>query len=75
METIVVNTVVGNVTSPHAEQNPYDPSSLILYHTSAALVERLVKQGLLTHSDYKKAIDVLNKKYGLSLGSLFAEIA
>ena len=75
METTVVNTVVGNATLKHAERNPYDPSGLILYHTSAALVERMVKQGLLTVTDYKKAIDVLNKKYGLSSGSLFAEIA
>jgi len=47
----------------------------MLYHTSVALVEKLVKNGLLTPSDYRKAIDVLNKKYGLSSCSIFAEIA
>ena len=74
METIAANTAAVPVTSPPAE-NPYDPAQLILYHTSAGLIERLVKQGLLSSSDYKKAIDVLNKKYGLSSGSIFAEIA
>ena len=75
METTVVNTAVERVISSPAEQNPYDPTSLMLYHTSAGLVEKLVKQGLLTPSDYKKAIDVLNKKYGINSCSIFAEIA
>ena len=75
METTAVNTAVATVTLMPEEQNPYDPTRLMLYHTSAGLVEKLVKQGLLTPSDYKKAIDVLNKKYGLSSCSIFAEIA
>ena len=75
METTVVNTAAERVTLMPADQNPYDPTSLMLYHTSAGLVEKLVKQGLLTPSDYKKAIDVLNKKYGLNSCSIFAEIA
>lgn len=75
METTVVNTAAERVTSLPTEQNPYNPTQLMLYHTSAGLVERLVKQGLLTPSDYKKAIDVLNQKYGLNSCSIFAEIA
>ena len=75
METTVANTAAERVISSPAEQNPYNPTSLILYHTSAGLIEKLVKQGLLTPSDYKKAIDVLNKKYGISSDSIFAEIA
>ena len=34
-----------------------------------------MKNGILTPSDYKKAIDVLNRKYGLSSDSIFAETA
>ena len=75
METTIVNTAAERVTLSPAKQNPYDPTNLILYHTSVALVEKLVKNGLLTPSDYRKAIDVLNKKYGLSSCSIFAEIA
>ena len=75
METTVANTVAERVTLSPAEQNLYDPTNLMLYHTSVGLVEKLVKNGLLTPSDYKKAIDVLNKKYGLSSCSIFAEIA
>ena len=75
METTVVNTAVARVTLSPAERDPYDPAQLILYHTSISLVERLVKRGILTASDYKKAIDVLNKKYGISSDSIFAEIA
>ena len=75
METNVVNTVVGNATLSPVERDPYDPTQRIIYHTSVSLVERLVKRGILTASDYRKAIDVLNKKYGISSDSIFAEIA
>lgn len=75
METTVVNTAVARVTLSPVERDPYDPTQRILYHTSISLVERLVKRGILTASDYKKAIDVLNKKYGVSSDSIFAEIA
>ena len=75
METTVVNTAVARVTLSPVERDPYDPTQRILYHTSISLVERLVKKGILTASDYKKAIDVLNKKYGISSDSIFAEIA
>ena len=75
METTVVNTAVARVTLSPVERDPYDPTQRILYHTSVSLVERLVKKGVLTASDYKKAIDVLNKKYGISSDSIFAEIA
>ena len=75
METTVVNTAVARVTLSPVERDTYDPTQRILYHTSISLVERLVKRGILTASDYKKAIDVLNKKYGISSDSIFAEIA
>ena len=75
METTVVNTAVARVTLQPVARDPYDPTQRILYHTSVSLVERLVKKGVLTASDYKKAIDVLNKKYGISSDSIFAEIA
>ena len=75
METTVANIAVARVTLQPIKRDPYDPAQLILYHTSVGLIERLVKQGLLTASDYKKTIDVLNKKYGLSSCSIFAEIA
>ena len=75
METTVVNTAVARVTLSPVERDTYDPTQRILYHTSVSLVERLVKKGVLNASDYKKAIDVLNKKYGISSDSIFAEIA
>ena len=75
MEITVANTAVARVTLLPVVRDPYDPTQRILYHTSLSLVERLVKRGILTASDYKKAIDVLNKKYGLSSCSIFAEIA
>ena len=75
MEITVANTAVARVTLSPVERDSYDPTQRILYHTSISLVERLVKKGILTASDYKKAVDVLNKKYGISSDSIFAEIA
>ena len=75
MEITVVNSAVEPAISPTSENNTYDPTQMILYHTSAELIERLVNQGLLTRSDYKKAIELLNKKYNISLSSIFAETA
>ena len=75
MEITVANTATERVILNPVKQDPYDPTQRILYHTSVSLVERLVKRGVLTASDYKKAIDVLNKKYGISSDSIFAEIA
>ena len=75
METTVANTAAERVILNPAKQDPYEPTQRIRYHTSISLVERLVKKGVLTASDYKKAIGVLNKKYGISSDSIFAEIA
>ena len=75
MEITVVNSAVEPAISQTAENNAYDPTRMILYHTSAGLIERLVNQGLLTRSDYKKAIELLNKRYNISLSSIFSENA
>ena len=42
METIVANTAVARVTLSPVVRDPYDPTQLILYHTSVSLIERLV---------------------------------
>ena len=73
METRKENTVVGNVTSPRAD--PYSPEQQIMYHTSLALIDKLVQDGLLTQADFKRACTILTKKYGLPKNSIFAEVA
>lgn len=73
METKRENTAAGSATPVSAD--PYSPENLLYYHTSMALVENLVKRGVLTQADYKKSCQILTKKYGLSPDSIFAEIA
>lgn len=63
----------GNVTTPPAD--PYSPDNLMLYHVSLGLIERLAREGQLSQADYRKACKILTRKYGLPLGSIFAEIA
>ena len=67
------NTAAGSATIEHGGRDPYSPDNLILYHTSLGLLETLVKRGVLTKSDFKKACQVLTRKYGLPANSIFAE--
>ena len=67
------NTVAGSATTAPGGENPYSPDNLILYHTSLGLLETLVKRGILTKNDFKKACQVLTRKYGLPANSIFAE--
>ena len=55
--------------------DPYSPDNLILYHVSLGLIEKLVRSGDLSLSDYRKACRILTQKYRLPLDSIFAEIA
>ena len=56
-----------------APGSPYSPENLLYYHTSLGLVETLVKMGVLTREDFKKACVLLTRKYGLPADSIFAE--
>ena len=73
METKIENIAVGNAMSHPAD--PYSPDQQIMYHTSLALVDKLVQNGLLTQSDFIRACTILSKKYGLPEDSIFAEVA
>lgn len=67
------NTAAGSATIEDGGESPYSPDNLILYHTSLGLLETLVKRGVLTKNDFKKACQVLTRKYGLPANSIFAE--
>ena len=67
------NTAAGSATITPEVRDPYSPDNLILYHTSLGLIETLVKKGVITKSDFKKACQVLTRKYGFPENSIFAE--
>ena len=74
------NIAAGSAITTHdppktsvGEVSPYDPENLLYYHTSLGLVETLVKRGVLTREDFKKACVLLTRKYGLPADSIFAE--
>lgn len=73
METKIESTAVAPVMMLPAD--PYSPDNLMLYHVSLGLIEKLVRSGDLSLSDYRKACRILTRKYGLPLDSIFAEIA
>lgn len=75
MATKTGNTATGPVMLHPDSRNKYDPDNLILYRTSLALYRNLVDEGTLDEEIYCQIRILLNKKYGLSSDSIFAECA
>ena len=75
MVTKTGNTVAGPVMLRPDRQDKYAPSNLILYRTSLALYRNLLNEGILDEETYCHIRTILNKKYGLSSDSIFAECA
>ena len=75
-ENIAAGSAITTLDPPKTsvgEFSPYDAENLLYYHTSLGLVETLVKRGVLTREDFKKACVLLTRKYGLPPDSIFAE--
>ena len=77
MATKTENTVQERVISKAVENKPdkYAADTMMRYHTTLALIDGLVEDGCFTQSDRRKAYTIINKKYGLSSDSIYAEIA
>ena len=56
-------------------RDKYAPVNLILYRTSLALVKSLVDDGVFSADEYDRIRTILNEKYNLPSGSIFAESA
>lgn len=75
MATKTENIAAGIVTLRQNKEDKYAPENLMLYRTSLALMKTLVDNGTFTEKEYCQIRTILNKKYGLSSGSIFAESA
>ena len=75
MATKIENTAAVPVMLLPDKQDKYAPDNLILYRTSLALYRNLMNEGILSEDDYCQIRTILNKKYGLSSDSIFAECA
>ena len=75
MATKTGNTAAGPVMLRPDSQDKYAPSNLILYRTSLALYRNLLNEGTLDEETYCQIRTILNKKYGLTSDSIFAECA
>ena len=72
MATGTANIAVETATLPPAEKQPDDlQTRLLRYRTSTTVFRSMVKNGVLTEADYRKSCDILAKKYGISLCSIF----
>ena len=73
-------TKTGNTAAEPAmlrpdSQNKYAPGNLTLYRTSLALYKNLMDEGVINEEEYCHIRTILNKRYGLSSDSIFAECA
>jgi len=77
MATKIVNTVQECAISKAVESSSdkYSPDTLMRYHTTLALIDGLVADGCFTQADRRKAYTIINRKYGLTSDSIYAEIA
>lgn len=75
MATKTGNTAAGTVILLPDSQDKYAPENLILYRTSLALYRNMAEEGKISNDIYRRIRTILNKKYGLSSGSIFAETA
>jgi len=77
MATKTENTVQERVISKAVENKPdkYAADTMMRYHTTLALIDGLVEDGCFTQADRRKAYTIINRKYGLSSDSIFAETA
>ena len=75
MATKTASTAVAPAMSRPDKQNKYAPDNLILYRTSLALYRNLMVEGMIGEDGYCQIRTILNKKYGLSSDSIFAESA
>ena len=75
MATKTGNTAAEPVMLHPDKQDKYAPGNLILYRPSLALYRNLMDEGLINEDGYCQIRSILNKKYGLSSDSIFAESA
>ena len=75
MATKIGNTAAEPVMLHPDKQDKYSPDNLILYRTSLALYRNLMDEGIINQDGYCQIRSILNKKYGLSSDSIFAECA
>ena len=69
METKIVNSAAGTVTSGHAAPIPH--RILVRYQVNLAILDAMLRKGELSEADHKTACAVLACYYGLNKGSIF----
>jgi len=73
MEIGTENTVAEPVMLKPETNDKYDFVNMMHYRTSLALMKNIAESGTFNESEYRKICTMLNKKYGLSSNSIFAE--
>ena len=73
MEIKTENTAAEPVMLNPETTDKYDFVNMMHYRTSLALMKNMADSGTFNESEYRKICTMLNKKYGLSSNSIFAE--
>lgn len=72
MVTRTANTAAVPAMQMHegSQRDSYD-DRLMRFRTSTAVFRTMIKNGILSETDYRKSCDILAEKYALSLCSIF----
>ena len=72
MEIRTANTAAVSAMPKHAEnqRDSYD-DRLMRFRASTAIFRTMMKNGILSETDYRKSCDILAEKYSISLCSIF----
>ena len=72
MVTRTANTAVVPAMLKHegSQRDSYD-DRLMRFRTSTAVFRTMMKNGILSETDYRKSCNILAEKYGISLCSIF----
>ena len=75
MATKIVNTAVAPAISQTCGNDPYSFENMLYYQASLSLLRGMVRQGNLSQEDYRKACQILARRYGYPEKSILAEAA
>lgn len=71
METVIVNTAIGNATLPTESVDRAFFDNLMNYRLAVSMAESMASQGIISREEYHKLRNIIANKFELSSCSIF----
>ena len=75
MATRIENTAAAPAMSQTCGNDPDSVENMLYYQASLSLLRGMILQGTLSQEDYRKACQILARRYGFPEKSILAEAA